>query len=237
MAALQYRKPAQGYAARCAVERVPDGSIRHGYDFIAPLTDEGRIDLDSEGASRRMFRPPVLVNEPSMQGLLVDCAGGLGGSTWTFEWKGAKGPAAVDEDEGYRFADHLFKVGNMCRCRGARRPVADLPGRQRRQAVTACPDPARRRSSSSAAQRRAPGHGALEGSGLFRRTSSSEKLEGIPACKCLKRPAAFRSGCAQESNLIGLLSPMAAYPQIAVVPRTAGRMGHVGLLTAFPLDR
>ncbi len=46
-----------------------------------------------------------------MQGLLVHRAGGLGGSTWTFEWKGAKGPAAIDEDEGYRFADHLFKVG------------------------------------------------------------------------------------------------------------------------------
>ena len=35
-----------------------------------------------------------------------------------------KGAAAVDEDEGYRFADHLFKVGEYVSCTGARRPVA-----------------------------------------------------------------------------------------------------------------
>jgi hypothetical protein len=90
----------------------PEGSIRHGYDFIAPLTEEGRIDLDAWRDHRgECFAHRFWADEPTMQGLLVHRAGGLGGSTWTFEWKGAKGSEAIDEDEGYRFADHLFTVG------------------------------------------------------------------------------------------------------------------------------
>ncbi|MBV8107970.1 MAG: hypothetical protein JO223_25795 [Hyphomicrobiales bacterium] len=90
----------------------PEGSIRHGYDFIAPLTPEGRIDLEAWKAHRgECFAHRFWAGEPTMQGLLVHRAGGLGGSTWTLEWMGARGSGAVDEDEGYRFADHLFKVG------------------------------------------------------------------------------------------------------------------------------
>ena len=90
----------------------PEGSIRHGYDFIAPLTEEGRIDLDAWKAHRgECFTHRFWADEPTMHGLLVHRAGGPGGSTWTFEWKGAKGSEAIDEDEGYRFGDHLFKVG------------------------------------------------------------------------------------------------------------------------------
>ena len=86
----------------------PEGSIRHGYDFIAPLTDEGRIDLDAWKAHRgECFAHRFWANEPTLQGLLVHHAGGRGGSTWTFEWKGA----AAGEEEGYRFGDHAFKVG------------------------------------------------------------------------------------------------------------------------------
>ncbi len=85
----------------------PEGSIRHGYDFIAPLTDEGRIDLDAWKAHRgQCFAHRFWADEPTLQGLLVHHAGGRGGSTWTLEWKGA-----VAEEEGYRFGDHAFKVG------------------------------------------------------------------------------------------------------------------------------
>ena len=90
----------------------PEGSIRHGYDFIAPLTDEGRIDLEAWKTHRgECFAHRHWGDEPTMQGLLVHRGGGFGGSTWTFEWKGAKDSSPIDEDEGYRFADHLFKVG------------------------------------------------------------------------------------------------------------------------------
>ena len=89
----------------------PDGSIRHGYDFVAPLTEEGRIDLDAWRVHRgECFAHRFWADEPTMQGLLVHRAGGRGGSTWTFEWKSPHA-AANDEDEGFRFGDHAFKVG------------------------------------------------------------------------------------------------------------------------------
>jgi hypothetical protein len=94
------------HAARS--KEFPEGSIRHGYDFIAPLSDDGRIGLDAWKAHRgECFAHRFWADEPTLQGLLVHRAGGLGGSTWTFEWKGA----VDEEEEGYRFGDHAFKVG------------------------------------------------------------------------------------------------------------------------------
>jgi hypothetical protein len=86
----------------------PDGSIRHGYDFIAPLTEDGHIDLEAWKKRRgECFAHRFWADEPSMRGLLVHRAGGSGGSTWTFEWNGDKN----QEEEGYRFGDHAFRVG------------------------------------------------------------------------------------------------------------------------------
>ena len=73
----------------------PDGSIRHGYDFVAPLTADGHIDLEAW----KQHRGECFAHH----------AGGRGGSTWTFEWKG--GTKDEQEEEGFRFGDHPFKVG------------------------------------------------------------------------------------------------------------------------------
>ena len=62
----------------------PDGSIRHGYDFVAPLTPDGRIDL-------------------------VSWKGGPGGSTWVFEL--GTGSKLDEEETGFRFGDHVFRAG------------------------------------------------------------------------------------------------------------------------------
>jgi len=98
----------------------PAGSIRHGYDFVAPLTDEGRIDLDAWREHRgECFAHRFWANEPTMQGLLVHRAGGHGGPTWAFEWKSPPREAASDEDEGFRFADHAFNVGEYVSVREA----------------------------------------------------------------------------------------------------------------------
>ena len=87
----------------------PAGSIRHGYDFVAPLTAEGHIDLEGWKAHRgECFAHRFWGGEPAMRGLIVHRAGGPGGSTWAFEWKGGKDEA---EEEGFRFGDHAFKVG------------------------------------------------------------------------------------------------------------------------------
>ena len=89
----------------------PDGSIRHGYDFVAPLTGDGRIDIELWKAHRgECFAHRFWADEPAMQGLLIHRAGGRGGSTWAFEWKSPHA-ATDDEDEGFRFGDHVFKLG------------------------------------------------------------------------------------------------------------------------------
>ena len=97
----------------------PDGSIRHGYDFVAPLTDGGRIDLEAWKAHRgECFAHRFWADEPAMRGLLVHRAGGRGGSTWAFEWKSPRA-TADDEDEGFRFGDHAFRVGEYVSIREA----------------------------------------------------------------------------------------------------------------------
>jgi hypothetical protein len=95
------------HAARS--KEFPEGSIRHGYDFVAPLTEDGRIDLESWKQHRgECFAHRFWADEPSMRGLLVHRAGGRGGSTWAFEWDSDDGDA---EEAGYRFGDHAFKAG------------------------------------------------------------------------------------------------------------------------------
>jgi len=95
------------YAARS--KEFPDGSIRHGYDFIAPLTEDGHIDLEAWKQHRNeCFAHRFWADEPTLSGLLVHRAGGRGGSTWAFEWSSRD---FEEEEQGYRFGDHAFKVG------------------------------------------------------------------------------------------------------------------------------
>ena len=89
---------------------LPEGSTRRGYDFVAPLTNEGRIDIEAWRLHRgECFAHRFWESEPVMTGLLVHRAGGRGGSTWAFEWLGAD--VSGEEEEGFRFADHAFNVG------------------------------------------------------------------------------------------------------------------------------
>jgi hypothetical protein len=104
------------HAARS--KEFPEGSIRHGYDFVAPLTDDGHIDLEAWKAHRgECFAHRFWAGEPAMRGLLVHRAGGLGGSTWAFEWKSPR--AGGGEEEGFRFGDHAFRVGEYVSVREA----------------------------------------------------------------------------------------------------------------------
>jgi len=109
------------HAARS--RELPDGSIRRGYEFVAPLTPEGRIDLEGWKAHRgECFVRRFWDDEPAQRGLLVNRAGGRGGSTWGFELgAGAK----LDEEEtGFRFADHAFRVGEYVSVREAEGELA-----------------------------------------------------------------------------------------------------------------
>lgn len=84
----------------------PDGSNAIGYEFAAPLTDQGKIDPDEwrrlrDNCRVRRFRP----GEADDIGHLIRKPGG----SWAFHYD-------IDSDEeddesGYRFGDHAFKPG------------------------------------------------------------------------------------------------------------------------------
>jgi len=86
----------------------PQGSDRHGYSFVAPLTAEARIDAEAWRTHRgECFVHRFWGDEPEMRGLLAHRPGGRGGASWAFEL----GAARDDEETGFRFADHAFRVG------------------------------------------------------------------------------------------------------------------------------
>ena len=82
----------------------PEGDATHGYDLVAPLDDEGRIDgrvfrsLPSACRVRR-FRP----NE---QDLIGHLAHGPGGGAWLFDYGNGPQPS----ERGYNFRDEQFRL-------------------------------------------------------------------------------------------------------------------------------
>jgi hypothetical protein len=86
----------------------PEGSIRHGYSFVAPLTEDGKIDAEAWKAHRgECIVRRFWGDEPEMRGLLAHRPGGHKGSSWLFEL----GDELDEEEPGFRFADHAFRPG------------------------------------------------------------------------------------------------------------------------------
>jgi len=94
----------------------PDGSSRHGYDFIAPLDPRGHIDP----VLWRKYRAYCRVRrfwdgEDDEIGRLVHKPGGAGHGRWVF----AYGSDDDDDDEsGYKFGEHAFLPGEYVSIRG-----------------------------------------------------------------------------------------------------------------------
>jgi hypothetical protein len=87
----------------------PEGSSRLGYEFVAPLTAEGHIDLAAWKTHRslckvRHFR----TGYGDEYGLLVHRPGGAEGATWIFDYDPS---SEGDEESGYRFGEHAFRIG------------------------------------------------------------------------------------------------------------------------------
>jgi hypothetical protein len=86
----------------------PNGSSKHGYEFVAPLDAEGRIDP----ALWRKYRAHCGVRrfwgDDEETGLLVHKPGGGEHATWVFDYD-----RTTDEDDeaGYRFGAHAFRPG------------------------------------------------------------------------------------------------------------------------------
>jgi hypothetical protein len=87
----------------------PQGSQRHGYEFVAPLDAQGHIDVDLW----RQYREHCGVRrfwegEADEFGRLVHRPGGAEHARWIFDYD----ETAEDDDEaGYRFGAHAFRPG------------------------------------------------------------------------------------------------------------------------------
>jgi hypothetical protein len=87
----------------------PSGSARHGYDFVAPLDENGHIDPglwrthQKECRVRRFWD-----DEEDATGRLVHKPGGAEHARWMFDY-GANSNG--DEEAGFRFGAHRFATG------------------------------------------------------------------------------------------------------------------------------
>jgi hypothetical protein len=90
-------------------KQFPDGSSRHGYEFVAPLDAQGHIDPDMW----RQYRNHCHVrrfwgSEEEEIGQLVHRPGGKEHARWMFDYDSS---AEDDDEAGYRFASHMFQPG------------------------------------------------------------------------------------------------------------------------------
>ncbi len=87
----------------------PTGSVKHGYEFVAPLDASGHIDPKlwqkyREHCGVRRF----WVGEEDEIGRLVHKPGGNEHARWMFDYDTAR---SDDDESGYRFGAHKFTPG------------------------------------------------------------------------------------------------------------------------------
>jgi hypothetical protein len=87
----------------------PAGSSRHGYEFVAPLDAQGRIDAKlwqqhrKHCGVRRFWE-----GQEDEIGRLVHKPGGPEHGRWVFDYDES---AEYDDEAGYRFGAHAFRPG------------------------------------------------------------------------------------------------------------------------------
>lgn len=94
------------------------GSKDHGYEFVVPLNSEGRFDAHQwqvYGDKCYVLRFWGLAEHE--HGHLVR----ISGNAWAFHYENS-GDTNVEDEGGYRFADHIFRRGEYVSIRetGAR---------------------------------------------------------------------------------------------------------------------
>jgi hypothetical protein len=77
------------------------------YDFVAPLDEQGFIDVEAWKEERALCFVHRIEDGDVMRGHLVHLPGGAGGATWAFVYD----PASGDEETGFRFDAHAFAPG------------------------------------------------------------------------------------------------------------------------------
>ena len=87
----------------------PDGSSRHGYEFVAPIDAKGHIDPELWRQHREHCRVRRFWDgEPEQVGRLLHKPGGAEHARWVFDYDESR---ADDDEAGYRFGGHVFVPG------------------------------------------------------------------------------------------------------------------------------
>lgn len=87
----------------------PQGSSRHGYEFVAPLDNKGHIDAELWTQHRNHCRVRRFwEGEADEHGVLVHRPGGPEHGRWVFDYDQA---TDTDDESGYRFGTHVFQPG------------------------------------------------------------------------------------------------------------------------------
>ena len=87
----------------------PEGSSKHGYEFVAPLDGNAHIDAVLWRANREHCRVRRFwEGEGDQVGFLAHRPGGNEHARWVFDYAGK---AEEDEEAGVRFAAHSFVPG------------------------------------------------------------------------------------------------------------------------------
>ncbi|HZP79349.1 MAG TPA: hypothetical protein VFB45_24660 [Pseudolabrys sp.] len=87
----------------------PQGSARHGYEFVAPLDHAGHIDATLWRKHRAHCGVRRFWDVEEEHGRLVHRpGGGKDRGRWVFDYDDA---AEEDDEAGYRFASHAFRPG------------------------------------------------------------------------------------------------------------------------------
>jgi hypothetical protein len=87
----------------------PEGSIRHGYEFVAPLDSIGHIDAKGwKDKKNACVVHRFWGDEPIRRGYVAHRAGGDKGATWGFDYDRT---THADDESGFKFGDHIIKPG------------------------------------------------------------------------------------------------------------------------------
>lgn len=82
----------------------PDGSTRHGYEFVLPLDPAGHIDVEEWRANKHACTVRRFWgDEAPEEGYLIHTRH----RTWAFSYA----PGEEDDEPFFRFEAHLFKEG------------------------------------------------------------------------------------------------------------------------------
>jgi hypothetical protein len=86
--------------------KFPNGSAGHGYDIVAPLDRNGRLDAEAWAKARAACTVEhFTAGAPTRQGRLIHRPGGRGGATWVIDYDAGR---TGDDEAGFRLDVHRF---------------------------------------------------------------------------------------------------------------------------------